>query len=111
MPGGHYNHIHTIHKLKSTIMIKSVMYHKVQDFATWKKAFDGFSEFRKSSGELSFSVGNVKDEPNTAYVINSWDSVDKLHAFVTSKELEDAMKSAGVLEPPHTLILNELDKG
>ena len=92
-------------------MIKSVMYHKVQDFNTWKNAFDGFADFRKSSGELSFSVGNLKSDPNTAYVINSWGSVEKLEAFVSSQELADAMKSAGVLEPPHTLILNELAAG
>jgi hypothetical protein len=111
MPGGHCNNIHTIHKLKSIIMIKSVMYHKVQDFATWKKAFDGFSDFRKSSGELCYSVGHLKDEPNTACVTNSWESVEKFHTFVSSKELEDGMKSAGVLEQPHILIINELDKG
>lgn len=92
-------------------MIKSVMYHKVKDFDTWKEAFESFSEFRKSSGELSYSVGNLHSDPNTAYVINSWNSLEALQAFVSSKELGDAMKAAGVLEPPHTLIFNELDKG
>jgi quinol monooxygenase YgiN len=92
-------------------MIKSVMYHKVQDFATWKNAFDGFADFRKSSGELSYSVGNLFEDPNTAYVINTWDSVDVLNTFIQSKELEDAMKSAGVLEAPQTLIFNEVGEG
>lgn len=75
-----------------------------------KEAFDGFSDFRKSSGELSFLVGSLLDEPNTAYVINTWESVDNFHAFVQSKELEDGMKSAAGLVSPHTLILHELDK-
>ena len=92
-------------------MIKSVMYHKVQNFETWKDAFEGFYEFRKSSGELSYSVGNLHSDPNTAYAINTWESLEKLQAFVSSTELEDAMKSAGVLEPPHTLVFNELDQG
>jgi quinol monooxygenase YgiN len=92
-------------------MIKSVMHHNVKDFETWKKAFDGFYAFRKSSGELSYSVGNLHNEPNTAYVINTWDSLEKLDAFVNSQELKDAMMSADVLEEPHTLILNEVDKG
>jgi len=92
-------------------MIKSVMYHNVQDFDTWKKAFDGFYDFRKSSGELSFSVGTLHDKPNTAYVINTWESLEKLDAFVNSKALKDAMMASGVLEPPHTLVFNEMGKG
>ena len=87
------------------------MYHKVEDFAIWKKAFDSFSEIRKSAGERSFSVGTIHNEPNTAYVVNEWDSIAAHKAFLENPELADAMKAAGVLEPPHTIILNEVDKG
>jgi len=87
------------------------MYHKVKDFATWKKAFDGFHDFRKSSGELSFSVGTLQGNPNTAYVVNTWDSMEKLDAFVNSTDLKDAMMSSGVLEAPQTLIFNEVERG
>lgn len=92
-------------------MIKTLMYHKVKDFATWKKAFDSFSEIRKSAGERSFSVGTTNNEPNTAYVVNEWDSMEAYQAFMSNSALADAMKSAGVLEQPHTLIFNEVDKG
>ena len=92
-------------------MIKTLMYHKVEDFATWKKAFDSFFEIRKSAGELSFSVGTMHNEPNIAYVVNEWDSIEAYQAFMGNPALADAMKSAGVLEQPHTLIFNEMDKG
>lgn len=92
-------------------MIKTLMYHKVEDFATWKKAFDSFSEIRKSAGERSFSVGTINNEPNTAYVVNEWDSMEAYQSFMSNPTLADAMKSAGVLEQPHTLIFNEIDKG
>ena len=92
-------------------MIKSVMYHKVSDFNKWKEAFDGFFEFRKSKGELSYSVGQLHGQSNNAYVINEWQSVENLQQFVESTELREAMKSAGVLEQPHTLILEEVDRG
>ena len=92
-------------------MIKTLMYHKVEDFAIWKKAFDEFSGMRKSSGERSFSVGTIHNEPNTAYVVNEWDSMEAHQAFLENPELADAMKAAGVLEPPNTIIFNELDKG
>lgn len=92
-------------------MIKTLMYHKVENFATWKKAFDGFSEIRKSAGERSFFVGTLHNEPNTAYVVNEWDSIEEYQAFMGNPALAEAMKSAGVLEQPHTLIFNEVDKG
>jgi len=92
-------------------MIKTMMYHKVEDFATWKKAFDDFSGMRKSSGERSFSVGTIHNEPNTAYVVNEWDSLEAIEEFHGNPALAEAMKSAGVLEQPHTIIFNEVDKG
>ncbi len=92
-------------------MIKSLMYHKVKDFDIWKDAFDKFHEFRQTKGEKSYSVGRLHGEPNTAYVINEWDSTGVLQEFVSSNELKEAMKSAGVMEPPQTLILEETDKG
>ena len=87
------------------------MYHKVKDFVTWKKAFDDFSEIRKSAGERSFWVGTIHNEPNTAYVVNEWDSLEAYHTFMENPALADAMKSAGVLEQPHSIIFNEVDKG
>ena len=92
-------------------MIKTLMYHKVKDFATWKKAFDSFSEIRKSAGERSYWVGTIHNEPNTAYVLNEWDSIEAPLAFLENPKLAEAMKAAGVLEPPHTIIFNEIDKG
>jgi len=92
-------------------MIKTMIYHKVKDFNNWKKGFDQLSNFRKSSGELGFSVGTLHNEPNTAYVINEWDSLDVFQKFVESDELANAMKSAGVIEEPHSLILSEVENG
>ena len=87
------------------------MYHKVEDFGKWKKMFDSFQDARKAAGELNFSVGNVHGKPNTAYVMNGWKTIEEFEAFVASVELADAMKNAGVLEVPHTLVVEELDKG
>ncbi len=92
-------------------MVKSIIYHKVANFKVWKKEFDSFYEDRKLAGERSFSVGHLEGDPNTAYVINEWDDLESYQAFLNSPELSDKMKSAGVLEAPHSLILNELNKG
>ena len=90
-------------------MIKTLMYHKVEDFDTWKRAFDSFQSVRKNAGEINYSVGTIQGQPNTAYVMNGWKTVEAFEAFVGSPELADAMKNAGVLELPHTLILEEIE--
>jgi len=92
-------------------MIKTLMYHKVEDFGKWKEAFDRFYNFRKSSGEKGYSVGTLLGEPNTAYVINEWESIEVFQKFVDSPDLANAVKSAGVIEEPHTIILNEVENG
>ena len=92
-------------------MIKTLMYHKVEDFSKWKEAFDSFAGIRKSAGEKSFSVGTINNEPNTVYVVNEWDSMEAPKAFLENPELAKAMKTAGVLEPPHVIFFNEVDKG
>ena len=92
-------------------MIKTLMYHKVADFGKWKEAFDGFIDTRKAAGELSYSVGTLHNEPNTAYVINEWNSIEAVQAFLSNPDLKAAMGAAGVLEPPHTIILSEIEKG
>ena len=85
------------------------MYHKVEDFDTWKIAFDSFQPVRKKAGEINYSVGTIHGQRNTAYVINGWKTIEEFEAFVGSPELAEAMKSAGVLELPHTLILEEIE--
>lgn len=87
------------------------MYHKVQDFEKWKTAFDRFIEVRKKAGEIDFSVGTLQNEPNTAYVINTWGSLDQFEAFLAADDLKEAMGAAGVLEAPTVIILNEVNKG
>lgn len=92
-------------------MVKSLMYHKVENFEKWKAAFEGFIEVRKEAGEIDFSVGTLQNEPNTAYVINSWGSIEEFEAFLGADDLKEAMGAAGVLEAPTVIILNEVDKG
>ena len=92
-------------------MIKTLMNHKVKDFATWKKAFDDFAQVRRSAGELSYSVGRSLEEPNNVYVINEWKSTEDFQAFMKRPELAEAMRNAGVMEEPHTIILDVNDNG
>ncbi len=88
-------------------LVKTVMYHKVADYAKWKAAFDGVLRVRRDAGELSFEVGTMHDDPSTVYVINEWDSAETFQKFVASSDLQNAMKVAGVMEAPHIMILDK----
>ena len=90
-------------------MIKTLIDHKLEVFDKWKIAFDKFKPIRKKAGEINYSVGTIHGQPDTAYVINAWKTIEAFEAFVGSTELADAMKSAGVLELPHTLIMEEME--
>ncbi len=92
-------------------MVKSLIYHKVANFEAWKKEFDSFYKDRKLAGERSYSIGHLKGDPSTAYVINEWDDLASYEAFLNSPELSEKMKNAGVMEAPHSIIFEELNKG
>jgi len=90
-------------------MIKTLMYHKVEDFDKWKKVFDDVRPIRVKAGEIYYSVGKIHGQPNTAYVINGWKTMEEFETFVGSSELAEAMKKGGVLELPHTLVMDEVE--
>ena len=88
---------------------KSLIYHKVNDYDLWKKAFDEFQPVRESSGELSYEVGLLEDKPNTVYVLSTWKSKDHYNKFKETSVLKDKMNEAGVSEAPTFLYLNQLE--
>ncbi len=97
--------------LKSPLQTKtkSLIYHKVNDYGVWKKAFDDFLPQREKNGELSYEVGVLEDDPNTVYVFNTWKSQDHYKKFMENEELKEKMDEAGVTEPPTFLLLNKLE--
>ena len=88
-------------------MATTIVRHKVNDYATWRKAFDEFASVRKDGGEKSFSVLQVDGDPNDVIVVNTWPSIDAAKAFFAKKELKEAMEKAGVAGPPEFIFSNE----
>ncbi len=79
----------------------------VEDYATFRKAFDGAEELRKTAGALSSAVFQSVDDPNEVIVQVEFSTVDAAKAFQGSQELREAQQRAGLKEPPRTLIVNE----
>lgn len=94
-------------EIKQAGLVKTIVYHKVADFAKWKTGFDAFRRIRLDAGELTFEAGNLIDDPNTAYVINEWESAEKAKAFFALPELATAMQKLGVTEAPHFMFLDK----
>ena len=74
--------------------------HRVADFDTFKKVFDGHQAARKEASCLGHDVNRGVDDPNMVYVYCPATDVDKLRDFVDSPELVQAMKAASVEGPP-----------
>ena len=85
--------------------------HKVKDYAAWKATFDEFIETRRASGEKSWHVWHLHDDPNNLVVLFEWDSLGNARAFMANPDLKGAMEEAGVVEPPEAYFLEEYDRG
>ena len=85
--------------------------HKVQDYPSWKKTFDGFIDARRAGGEKSFQILHPENEGNNLLVFFEWDNINNAKKFVNSPELKEAMNNAGVVEQPEVYFLEEYATG
>ncbi len=92
-------------------MSQILIRHKVNSYAEWKKAFDNFAGFRKSSGEKSYRIFHQADNPNDLTLIFEWESQSSAETFLASEELKSAMQEAGVAEAPNVQFLVNIGEG
>jgi len=85
--------------------------HETRDYATWKAAFDGFSETRRASGEKSYQIFHPDDDQNNLWLLFQWDNLENARAFMASPDLKETMDAAGVVEPPEAFFLEEYGQG
>lgn len=91
----------------SLIMVR----HRVNDYKSWKEAFDNFAKFRKSSGEKSYQIMQHGEDSKNLFLLFEWDSDSNAQKFFDSPELKDAMEKAGVAEEPEINFLSEAAHG
>ena len=80
---------------------------KVEDYASFRKTFDGAAEMRKAAGALGSRVFQSADDPNEILVEIEFPTVDAAKSFQASQELRDTQQQAGIKEPPRMLVVNE----
>jgi ABC-type sugar transport system substrate-binding protein len=74
--------------------------HEVADYATWKKAYDGFRATQRKLGVVAQAVYQSTDNPNDVTVTHDFHSLEQAKAFAASPELKAAMEKAGVKAAP-----------
>jgi quinol monooxygenase YgiN len=76
--------------------VRMFVRHEVADYATWRKAYDGFRATQTKMGVVAQAVYQSTDDPNDVTVIHDFHSLEKAKAFAASPELKAAMEKAGV---------------
>ena len=90
-------------------MANIMIHHKVQDFETWKKAFDEHASARDAAGCTGGELFQGADDPNEVVIRFSWDTVENARAFSSSDNLREVMAKAGVLGQPTIVFLGGAD--
>ena len=83
--------------------------HAVQDFATWKSAFDEHAGTRKRAGCQGGRLFRDAEKPNHVTIVLNWDSHENAKKFMDSQDLRSTMEKAGVVSQPEVSFLD--DKG
>ncbi|MCP3982287.1 MAG: hypothetical protein GY716_23535 [bacterium] len=86
-----------------------VVVHEVEDYSSWRKAYDDFDAHRKRAGIVGHAVNQDAGNPNRVIIYHQAEEMSALRAFVESSELREAMQSAGVVGRPDIRFLEQLD--
>ena len=85
-----------------------IISHRVANYTTWKKAFDGHETKRTEAGIIGRAVNQQADDGNQVVIYLQAENAGQLKAFVNSEDLKAVMKDAGVQGPPQFSFVNGL---
>ena len=84
-----------------------IVRHKVKDFATFKKAFDGHDSARKAAGLTNPRVFRSADDRNEIVILLDMKDTAAAKTFTAGADLKSAMMAAGVTDQPNIYFLEE----
>ncbi len=79
----------------------------VEDYATFREAYDNAEEIRHSAGSSGNTVYRSVDDPNTVTVRIAFPTADAAKEYSTSQELRECMQEVGVQGTPLVWFVNE----
>jgi quinol monooxygenase YgiN len=86
-----------------------IVMHQVEDYDSWRLAYDEFDDFRRESGIVGHAVSRKLDDPNHVIVYHQANDVEDLRAFVASAQLKETMQRAGVVGDPDIRFIQVVD--
>jgi hypothetical protein len=76
------------------------IHHKVKDYATWRKGYDGHEKSRLSAGITNGRVFRSAEDPNDVVVLLDVIDVAKARTWCGSDDLKAVMQKSGVIGSP-----------
>ncbi len=80
----------------ATLFVK----HEVDDFGTWKQAYDDFDAERESMGVIGHGIYQAEGNPNNVTIYHHFESMEAAKIFMGSDRLREVMMEAGVQGEP-----------
>jgi hypothetical protein len=86
-----------------------VVTHAVENFETWKRAFDGHAGARRAAGVVATHINRHAENPNMLSVYLAGTDAAKLSALLTNTDTAATMVAAGVKGPPHVVAITPVE--
>ncbi len=86
-------------------MTHLLIHHKVQDFGTWKAAYDRHASVRKEAGLTELHLLRNVSDPNDVVILFQAKDAERARSFARSDDLKAAMEGAGVVGTPELIEL------
>ncbi len=83
-----------------------IVRHKVQDFARWKSAFEAHVPARATAGLSNAGLYRSVDDSSEVVILLDTADIGKAMQFISSAELKEVMKNAGVIDRPDVYMLH-----
>ncbi len=81
-------------------MVTVFIRHKVADFDAWKKGYDADSPTRDAAGIQEVGIYHENGDTNMIMVVMSAPNADVINGMLSSPDMAEKMKNAGVISPP-----------
>jgi hypothetical protein len=89
-------------------MIQVLVHHQVADYTNWRSVFDAALDFRHHGGECTCRIFRKAGNPNDLTLLFDWEDVERAKHFMSSDELRERMRQAGVVGVPEIQYLAEM---
>ena len=86
-------------------MAHLLIHHKVQNFDTWKIAYDGHRGMREQAGLRELHLLRGAANRNDVVALFAAEDLERARAFIRSDDLRSVMQKAGVVGMPELLEL------